>query len=30
MPNLEAKMEQKKAASGITGMVKGWLWGGKK
>lgn len=30
MPSLDSKLEQKKAASGITGMVKGWLWGGKK
>ena len=30
MPSLEDKMEQKKAAGGLTGMVKGWLWGGKK
>ncbi|WAQ97375.1 SRP68-like protein, partial [Mya arenaria] len=30
MPNLDAKAEQKKAASGITGAIKGWLWGGKK
>lgn len=30
MPNLADKMEQKKAASGLTGMVRGWLWGGKK
>ncbi|XP_077979719.1 signal recognition particle subunit SRP68-like [Glandiceps talaboti] len=30
-PSLEDKVEQKKAASGgITGFVKGWLWGGKK
>jgi len=30
MPNLDSKMEQKKAGSGITGALKGWLWGGKK
>lgn len=30
MPSLESKLEQKKAAGGLTGMVKGWLWGGKK
>lgn len=30
MPTLEDKLEQKKAAGGLTGMVKGWLWGGKK
>jgi len=30
MPNLSDKMEQKKSGSGLTGMVKGWLWGGKK
>lgn len=30
MPSLAEKMEQKKAAGGLTGMVKGWLWGGKK
>jgi signal recognition particle subunit SRP68 len=30
MPSLEDKLEQKKAPSGLTGMVKGWLWGGKK
>ncbi|XP_069123968.1 signal recognition particle subunit SRP68-like [Argopecten irradians] len=29
-PSLEDKVEQKKAGSGITGMVKGWLWGGGK
>ncbi|XP_070579541.1 LOW QUALITY PROTEIN: signal recognition particle subunit SRP68-like [Ptychodera flava] len=31
-PSLEDKLEQKKAApgGGITGFVKGWLWGGKK
>ncbi|XP_046550007.1 signal recognition particle subunit SRP68-like [Haliotis rubra] len=29
-PSLEEKMEQKKAAGGITGFVKGWLWGGGK
>ncbi|XP_045214058.2 signal recognition particle subunit SRP68-like [Mercenaria mercenaria] len=30
MPSLDDKLEQKKAAGGLTGMVKGWLWGGKK
>ena len=31
MPSLEHKLEQKKAAGGITGIVKGWFWGsGKK
>ncbi|XP_006821155.1 signal recognition particle subunit SRP68-like [Saccoglossus kowalevskii] len=30
-PSLEDKVEQKKAAGGgLTGFVKGWLWGGKK
>lgn len=29
-PSLEEKMEQKKVAGGITGFVKGWLWGGGK
>lgn len=32
-PSLDDKVEQKKAAaggSGLTGMVKGWLWGGGK
>lgn len=32
-PSLEDKIEQKKQAGGITGLVKGsigWLWGGKK
>ena len=30
-PSLEDRLEQKKtAAGGITGLVKGWLWGGKK
>lgn len=29
-PSLDDKMEQKKAAGGLTGMVKGWLWGGGK
>ncbi|KAL5018150.1 hypothetical protein ScPMuIL_003872 [Solemya velum] len=29
MPSLEDKMEQKKGG-GITGLVKGWLWGGGK
>lgn len=29
-PSLEDKLEQKKAAGGITGMVKGWFWGGGK
>ena len=28
MPNLEERMEKKKVqAGGITGFVKGWLWG---
>jgi len=27
LPNLEDRMEKKKE-SGISGMVKGWLWGG--
>ena len=30
-PSLEDRLEQKKTAQGgITGLVKGWLWGGKK
>lgn len=29
-PSLEDKLEQKKAAGGITGLVKGWFWGGGK
>ena len=29
-PDLEDKVEQKKQAGGISGFVKGWLWGGKK
>ncbi|KAJ8319344.1 hypothetical protein KUTeg_004435 [Tegillarca granosa] len=29
-PSLEDKLEQKKAAGGITGFVKGWFWGGGK
>lgn len=28
-PSIESKMEQKKSG-GLTGMVKGWLWGGGK
>eukprot|EP00794_Sanderia_malayensis_P008838 gene8838-9784_t len=27
LPDLEGRVEQKKAAGGITGLVKGWLWG---
>ncbi|KAG1658623.1 Signal recognition particle subunit SRP68 [Nymphon striatum] len=27
-PSLEDKLEQKKGGQGLTGMVKGWLWGG--
>lgn len=27
MPDLEERVEKKKAAGGITGLVKGWLWG---
>ena len=33
MPSLDDKIEQKKQANaggGLTGMVKGWLWGGGK
>ncbi|KAH3862769.1 hypothetical protein DPMN_025743 [Dreissena polymorpha] len=30
MPGLEHKIEQKKAAGGITGAIKGWFWGQKK
>lgn len=29
-PSLEEKLETKKQAGGISGLVKGWLWGGKK
>ncbi|XP_014677050.1 PREDICTED: signal recognition particle subunit SRP68-like [Priapulus caudatus] len=29
-PSLEDRIEQKKAAGGLSGMVKGWLWGGKR
>ena len=29
-PSLEDRAEQSKAGGGITGLVKGWLWGGKK
>lgn len=29
-PSLEDKLEQKKGGQGLTGMVKGWLWGGSK
>ena len=29
-PSLEDKLEQKKQAGGLTGFVKGWLWGGSK
>lgn len=29
-PSLEEHVEQRKAGGGLTGMVKGWLWGGGK
>lgn len=29
-PSLEDKMEQKRQPAGISGYLKGWLWGGKK
>ena len=29
LPDLEHRMEKKKEAGGISGLVKGWLWGGK-
>lgn len=29
-PSLEDRIEQKQQASGISGYLKGWLWGGKK
>jgi hypothetical protein len=29
-PSLDDKLDQKKQAGGLTGFVKGWLWGGGK
>ena len=29
LPDLEHRLEKKKEAGGISGFVKGWLWGGK-
>jgi signal recognition particle subunit SRP68 len=29
LPSLEDKVEHKPQASGISGYLKGWLWGGK-
>jgi len=29
LPDLEHRIEKKKEAGGISGLVKGWLWGGK-
>lgn len=29
LPDLEPRLEKKKEAGGISGFVKGWLWGNK-
>ncbi len=29
-PDMSEKLEQKNVGGGMTGFIKGWLWGGKK